>query len=72
MTSSEVIAEIKRMPAEERQKVIHYTRLVENEQLTLEELEPILKAMAESTDPAQQERLQAEFLRGYYGNEPHA
>lgn len=72
MTSSEVIAEIKRMPAEERLKVIHYTRLVENDQLTIDELEPILKAMVEATDPAEKDRLKEEFLRGYYGNEPHA
>ena len=42
------------------------------EQLSPEELEGVLKEMVEATDPLAKEKLKAEFVRGFYGNEPHA
>ena len=72
MTGLEVIEEIKRMPREERLKVIEYARYAEREQLSPEELESVLQKMVDSTDPAAKAKLKAEFLRGFYGNEPHA
>jgi hypothetical protein len=72
MTGAEVIQEIKRMPREERQKVIDYARYAEKEQLSPEELGELTRQMVESTDSAEAERLKNEIIRGFYGTEPHA
>jgi hypothetical protein len=72
VTGVEVIEQIKRMPREERLKVIEYARYAEKEQLSPDELETVLKRMVDATDSVQKERLKAEFMRGFYGNEPHA
>lgn len=71
MTSLEMIEEIKRMPREERLKVIEYARYAEKEQLSPEELESILQKMVDSTD-SDKSKPKSEFMRGFYGNEPHA
>ena len=72
MTGLEVIEELKRMPQEERSKVIEYARYAEKEQLSPDELEGLLQKMVDSTDPAAKSKLKAEFMQGVYGNEPHA
>jgi hypothetical protein len=72
MTGLEVIEELKRMPREERSKVIEYARYAEKEQLSQEELEGVLQKMVDASDPATKAKLKAEFMRGVYGNEPHA
>ena len=72
MTGLEVIEEMKRMPREERLKVIEYARYAEKEQLSPEELTEVARRMVDAADPAEAERLKAEFIRGFYGNEPHA
>jgi hypothetical protein len=72
MTGLEVIEEIKRLPREERLMVIGYARYAEKEQLSPEELEQLLTRLVETSDPAQKEKLKAEFFLGFYGREPHA
>ena len=72
MTGLEVIAEIKKMPREERVKVIEYARYAEKEQLSPEELGALTRQMVEAKDPAEAERLKQEIICGFYGNEPHA
>jgi hypothetical protein len=72
MTGLEVIEEIKRMPREERQKVLEYARYAEKEQFSPEELGELTRQMVEAKDPAEAERLKQEIIRGFYGTEPHA
>ncbi len=73
MTGVEVIEEIKRLPKEERTKVIEFTRqLADNQLLTPEELGQLAKRMAETKDPAEADRLQEKIVRGFYGGESHA
>jgi hypothetical protein len=72
VSSLQVIEEIKRLPAEEQQKVFEFTRYAAKEQLSPEQLGDVLREMVNATDPAEKERLKAEFVRGFYGNEPHA
>jgi hypothetical protein len=73
MTGVEVIEEIKRLPKEERTKVIEFTRqLAENRPLTPEELGALAKQMVETKDPEEADRLQAKIVRGFYGGESHA
>jgi hypothetical protein len=72
MTGLEAIEEIKRMPREERRKVIEYARYAEKEQLAPEELGELTRQMVEAKDPAEAERLKQEIIRGFYGTEPHA
>jgi len=73
VTGVEVIEEIKRLPREERTKVIEFTRqLADNQPLTPEELGQLAKRMAETKDPAEADRLQEKIVRGFYGGESHA
>jgi hypothetical protein len=72
MTGSEVIEAIKRMPREERLKVIQYARHAEKEQLSADELETLLRKMVETSDPAAKAKLKEEFMHGFYGTEVHA
>jgi hypothetical protein len=72
VTGSEVIEEIKRLPQQERRKVLEYTRTADTDQLSPEELEEVARQMVEAVDPVEKQRLKAEFIRGFYGNEPHA
>ena len=70
MTALEVIDEIKRLPKEERIKVIEFARrATENERLTPEELGELARRMAETPDAAEADRLQEKIVRGFYGNE---
>ena len=72
MTGLEMIEEIKRLPREERLKVIEYARRAENEQLSPEQLESVLHKMVEATDAEAKAKLKEEFMRGFYGTEAHA
>ena len=72
MSSSEVIEEIKRLPVEEREKVIEFARNAIPGRLTPEELGQVAKRLSETTDQAEAERLKQQLIRGFYGNVPHA
>ncbi len=73
MTGSQVIEEIKRLPKEERAKVLEFTRQIgENCRLPPEELGRLAKRMVETDNSAEAERLQVKIIRGFYGSETHA
>ena len=73
MTAPEVIDQIKRLPKEERQKVIDYARHADAQILSPDELGDIARRMIETPDEEEAKRLQEEFVRGFYGSElPHA
>ena len=73
MTAPEVIQEIKRLPRQERRKVIEYARNeADAEQLLPEELVELARRMVEAPTEEEAERLKAELKRGFYGNASHA
>jgi hypothetical protein len=73
MTGSQVIDEIKRLPRDERRKVIDFARTeVDAEQLSPAELGELARQMVETPDASEAERLKREIIRGFYGAEPHA
>jgi len=73
MTGIEVIEEIKRLPRNERTKVLEFARqLAENQPLTPEELGELAKRMVETQDSEEADRLQEKIVRGFYGGDSHA
>jgi hypothetical protein len=72
MTSREIIEEIKRLPSEEREKVLEFARNPGARQLTGKEIAELTRKMSETADPAEAARLEEEIVRGFYGGEPHA
>ena len=73
MTAVETIKEIERHPPDEQARVIEFARhTAENQQLRPEQLGRLARQMVEANDPAEVDRLQAEIVRGFDGNQPHA
>ena len=73
MTAVEIIEEIKRLPRDERSRVIEFARhAAESPPLSPEQLGQLAKRMVEAQDPAEADRLQEEIVRGFYGGQPHA
>jgi hypothetical protein len=68
MSASEIIQEIRRLPAAERQKVM--TAL--NRGLSPEELGALSERMVAASDPAEQQALAEELDRGWYGTNGNA
>jgi hypothetical protein len=70
MTAVEIIEEIKRLPREERARVIEFARQAgEDRRLSPEELGQLAKRMVEAKDPIEADRLQEEIVRGFYGSQ---
>ena len=70
MTASEIIREIDCLPPAELAEVVRYTRRLDtSRQLSGKELGVLAQQMVDATDPAEVERLQAEILKGFYGDE---
>jgi hypothetical protein len=74
MTAAEVIAEIERLPREEKTKVLDYARqaLSPPPRLTPDEADALAARMAATRDRNEARRLQDEIVKGFYGDEPHA
>ena len=73
MTGLEIIEEIKRLPREEREKVLEFARANSDvRQLTGKEIAELTRKMVETPDPAEAARLEEEIVRGFYGAERHA
>jgi hypothetical protein len=73
MTALQIIEEIRRLPHEERIKVIRFAREnLEEGQLSGEELGELTRQMVEAKEPAEAARLREQITRGFYGNAPHA
>ncbi|HEV7928083.1 MAG TPA: hypothetical protein VGR14_22215 [Verrucomicrobiae bacterium] len=70
MTAVEIIAEIKRLPRAEQNRVTESVRKAgEARPLTPQDLGELAKKMIEAKDPAESDRLQAEIVRGFYGGQ---
>jgi hypothetical protein len=73
MSAAEIIEQIKRLPEEEREIVRSYAReRLEPGQLPGRELQGIAQKMLDAKDPAEAKRYEDEFVRGFYGDAPHA
>jgi len=73
MTAVEIIEEIKRLPRDEKNRVIEFARHAEESgSLSPEELGQLASRMVEAKNPAEADRLQEEIVRGFYGGKPHA
>jgi hypothetical protein len=72
MTGPEIIEEIKRLPSEEREKVMNFARRLEPGQLSAEEIGDLVQKMINTNDPAEAKRLEEEIVTGFYGDGPHA
>jgi hypothetical protein len=73
MTAVEIIEEIKRLPLDERSRVIEFARRAgESRRLSPETLGQLAKEMVETKNPADADRLQEEIERGFYGGQSHA
>jgi hypothetical protein len=72
MTAAEIIEEIRRLPRDERSRVIEFARHAgESRPLSPEDLGQLAKRMVEAKNPAEADRLQAEIERGFYGGDSH-
>ena len=68
MSATDVIEEIKLLPAAEQAEVIQFAlQLARTRPLTASELTSLAQRMAESNDPAEVERLKTSITRGFYG-----
>ena len=73
MSAAEIIEQIRRLPAEERDKVRDFVRLdLPPGQLTGGELAALGEKMISTKDPAEAKQLEEEMVRGFYGSVPHA
>jgi hypothetical protein len=68
MSATDVIQEIKQLPAAEQVEVIEFAlQLARTRPLTAGELTSLARRMVESDDPAEVERLKTSIARGFYG-----
>jgi hypothetical protein len=68
MSATDVIEEIKQLPAAEQAEVIRFAlQLARTRPLTAGELTSLAQRMVESDDPAEAERLKTSITRGFYG-----
>lgn len=68
MSATELIEEIKQLPAADQAKVIEFAlQLARTRPLTAGELTSLARRMVESDDPAEVERLKTSIARGFYG-----
>jgi hypothetical protein len=72
MTAPEIIQEIKRLPRDEREKVMNFARSLEPGQISAEEIGDLVQKMVDAGDPAEAKKLEEEIVRGFYGSLPHA
>jgi hypothetical protein len=73
MSAAEIIEQIKRLPEDEREIVRSYAReRLEPGQLPGHELGKIAQKMIDAKDPVEAKRYEDEFIRGFYGDVPHA
>ena len=69
MTATEIIEEIKHLPAEEQARVEDYfSEQREARQLSGDELGKLAEKMISTEDPAEKAVLREEITRGFYGN----
>ena len=70
MTANEIIHEIDSLSPAELAEVVRYTKHLDtSRQLSGKELGVLAQQMVDATDPAEVERLKAEIIKGFYGDE---
>ena len=70
MTAAQVMHEMDRLPPAEQEKVVSFARqLPSRKPLSGAELTTLAQRMVEAADPATAQRLKADLVKGFYGNE---
>ncbi len=69
MTAQQIIAEMDRLPAEDRAEVLRalLRSRTDKKRLSGEELEVLAERMVAAKDPAEANRLEKEIIAGFYG-----
>jgi len=70
MTAAQIMHEIDCLPPAEQEKVVNFAKqLPSRKPLSGAELTTLAQRMVEATDPATAQRLKADLVKGFYGNE---
>ena len=70
MTAAEIIHEIDCLPPAELAEVVRHTKQFDKRRpLSGADLGVLAQQMVDATDPAEVERLKAEIIKGFYGDE---
>jgi len=70
MTAAQIMHEIDCLPPAEQEKVVNFAKqLPSRKPLSGTELTTLAQRMVEATDPATAQRLKADLVKGFYGNE---
>ncbi|MEA3211091.1 MAG: hypothetical protein QOE70_4148 [Chthoniobacter sp.] len=73
MNASAIIEEIKHLPPTEREQVVEFVQTLEKRcPWSGEKLTEYEKKMVETNDPAEAQRLKAQIVAGFFGDEPDA
>jgi len=68
VTATGIIEEIKSLPRAEQSRVLEFAfELARERQLSGDKLSALAQRMADSTDPAEIQKLREEIHRGFYG-----
>lgn len=69
MSAAEIISEIVRLPADERDEVTRFVREFRaGRKLSAEELGELAKRLVDSDDPAEVAALKNQIIAGFYGD----
>lgn len=70
MTAIQIMHEIECLPPAEQEKVVRFARqLPATQPLSGDELTKLAQRMVDASDPATAERLKADLIKGFYGDE---
>ena len=70
MTAAQIMHEIDCLPPAEQEKLVNFARQLPNRKpLSGAELTTLAQRMVEATDPAAAQRLKADLVKGFYGDE---
>ena len=73
MNAATIIDEIKQLPRGEQDRVVEFVHTLEKRRhWSGEKLTEYEKKMVETNDPAEAERLKAQIVAGFFGDEPDA
>lgn len=73
MNAAAIIEEIKQLPRNEQDRVVEFVQTLEKGRpWSGEKLTEYEKKMVETNDPAEAERLKAQIVAGFFGDEPDA
>ena len=73
MNAAAIIDEIKHLPPSEQEQVVEFVQTLETGRpWSGEKLTEYEKKMVEANDPVEAQRLKAQIVAGFYGDEPDA